>query len=187
VVGVVLTRIHDALAARHCRMMVWHDMFLRADDPRWKGITPTVRRGRDAAGCAAQRRGCLRLVLRRSEKRRKSGRDLSDAAVFQDKGFPVLTCPWENKEGYEAQSMAVKEIGLDGMLCTTWHHLYGSTLCPIYVRAARATWGARPSGGYENLVFAQHLRQVDWDIPVKQYKDTGFFGTQLPEKSATPR
>ena len=188
VVASFLSRMHGALAARNCRMMVWHDMFLRAGDPRWKGYyangaawaeTLLDALPKDVVICDWYYDG--------PQKGEKAGATYPTLRYFKAKGFPVLTCPWENKTGYEAQGAAVKEIGLDGMLCTTWHHLYGDTLGPIYLRAAHATWGTRPSGGYENLVFAQHLRQVGWDIPVKTYEDTGFFNSQLPEKSATPR
>lgn len=54
-------------------------------------------------------------------------------------------------------------------------------------QAAHATWGTSSSGGHVDLVFAQHLRQIGWDIPVKTYEDTGTSNNQLPEKTATSR
>lgn len=185
VVASFLTHIHDVLAARHCRMMVWHDMFLQAGDPRWKGYYA------NGAAWAEKLLDALPkdVVLcdwyyGAPRKDEKAGETYPTLRYFKAKGFPVLTCPWENKAGYEAQGAAVKEIGLDGMLCTTWHHLYGNMLCPIYFRAAHATWGTRPSGGYEDLVFMQHLRQIGWDIPVKQYADTGSVEWQVPPETA---
>ena len=81
---------------------------------------------------------------------------------------------------------AVQALGLDGMLSTTWHHLYGLSMHPIYWSAAHAMWGTRPIGS-DRLVFTHHLRQVGWDIPVKDYRDTGFYHYQLPENNYSPR
>jgi len=57
---------------------------------------------------------------------------------------------------------------------------------PIYWNAAHAMWGTRPLGS-DRLVFTHHLRQVGWDIPVKGYRDTGFYHYQLPENNHSPR
>jgi hypothetical protein len=57
---------------------------------------------------------------------------------------------------------------------------------PICVGAAHAMWGTR-SFGNTDLGFAHHLRQVGWDIPVKDYKDTGFYHHQLPAQNHSPR
>lgn len=183
-----LTRIHDTLAARGCRMMIWHDMLLSAGDPRWKGYY---------ANGSAQAETMLDALPRDificdwyydgPKPGERPGETYPTMRYFKSKGFPVLACPWENRAGYESMSAVVRDAHLDGMLCTTWHHLYGETLRPIYVRSAHATWGTQPAGGFENLVFAHHLRQVGWDVPVQTYGDTGYFTTQLPEKSASPR
>ncbi len=57
----------------------------------------------------------------------------------------------------------------------------------MYSGGAQAGWGAPPTGGYEDLAFAQHVRQVGWDVPVKAYEDTGTVDNQLPEKTETAR
>ncbi len=188
VVASFLTRMHDLLATRNCRMMVWHDMFLQSSDPRWKGYV----------ACGAEWAETLLDAVPRSliicdwyygssHPEEKAGATHPTLRYFKSKGFSVLGCPWENKTGYASTSKVAQEIGLEGMLCTTWHHLYGGSMLPIYSQAAHATWGTRPSGGYANLVFAHHLRQVGWDVPVKNYKETGYYNYQLPEKSHSPR
>jgi len=186
-VAAALTRIHDALAARDCRMMVWHDMLLRAGDPRWKGYYANGRAWAETLLDALPRDMVIcDWFYSAPVKGEKAGADFPTLRHFKAKGFSVLACPWENPEGYQAQARAVKEVGLDGMLSTTWHHLYGVSMQPIYENAAHAMWGTRPFGN-TNLGFAHHLRQVGWDIPVKDYKDTGFYHHQLPALNHSPR
>ncbi len=184
VVQKFLTRIHGALAARGCKMMVWHDMLVSAGDKRWKGYV---------ANGSAQSEALLDalpkdlIICDWQYDAPKKNETWPTLRYFKSKGFPVMACPWENAAGYRSLGALVRQEGLAGMLCTTWHHLYGSGMQQIYFRAAHATWGTEPAGGHENLVFTQHLRQVGWDIPVKVYEDTGTYNTQLPEKTATPR
>ena len=184
VVQKYLTRIHDVLAARKCRMMIWHDMFLQAGDPRWKGFYANGSKQAEVMLDGLPRDMVICDWYYGAPNKENAWPTLT---YFKEKGFPVLACPWENPEGYRGLSKAVQSEKLEGMLCTAWHHLYGSSMMAIYFRAAHATWGALPTGGYEGLVFAQHLRQIGWDIPVKRYEDTGTFNTQLPEATATPR
>ena len=179
-----LTHIHGVLAARGCTMMIWHDMLLQAGDPRWKGFYAN---GSAQAGALldALPRDIVICDWYYGAPNKESA--WPTLTYFKAKGFPVLACPWENLEGYRGLSKAVQVEKLNGMLCTAWHHLYGGSMMQIYFRAAHAMWGAPPAGGYENLVFAQHLRQIGWDVPVKAYEDTGTVNTQLPAKTATER
>lgn len=184
VVQKFLTQIHEVLAARDCQMMIWHDMLLRAGDPRWKGFYAN-----GSPQAEAMLDGLPRDVVICDWYYGPPNQENAWPTLkyFQAKGFPVLACPWEDLDGYRGLSKAVQREKLDGMLCTTWHHLYGTSMMQIYFRAAHATWGPPPTGGYEDLVFAQHLRQVGWDVPVTRYEDTGTVNFQLPEKTATPR
>jgi N-acetyl-beta-hexosaminidase len=182
-VTAALTRIHGALAARGCRMMVWHDMLLKAGDPRWKGYTANGAAWAETLLDALPRDVVICDWYYDAPKKEGGWPTLRH---FREKGFPVLACPWENLEGYRGLSQAVRDEKLEGMLCTAWHHLYGTSMMQIYFRAAHATWGTPPLGGHEHLVFGHHLRQIGWDVPVKAYEDTGNVNTQLPEKTATP-
>jgi len=179
-----LTHIHDVLAARDCRMMIWHDMLLQAGDPRWKGFYANGSKQAEAMLDALPRDIVICDWYYGAPNKEGAWPTLR---YFKEKGFPVLACPWENLAGYRGLSKAAQNEKLDGMLCTAWHHLYGNSMMEIYFRAAHATWGTLPTGGYEDLVFAQHLRQVGWDVPVKEYQDTGTVNYQLPETTSTPR
>ncbi|MDX9868758.1 MAG: glycoside hydrolase family 20 zincin-like fold domain-containing protein [Kiritimatiellia bacterium] len=178
-----LTRLRDLLAARGCRMMIWHDMLLQAGDPRWKGFYAN---GKEYAEPLLQ--GLPRDIVICDWYYGAPNKEGTWPTLryFKEKGFGVLSCPWEDLEGYRGLSQAVVSEGLDGMLSTTWHHLYGRGMMGIYFRAAHAMWGTRPSGGHETLVFAHHLRQVGWDVPVRTYEETGTYHTQLPAKTASP-
>ncbi len=184
VVQKFLTHIHDVLAARGCKMMIWHDMLLQAGDPRWKGFYANGSKQAEVMLDALPRDIVICDWYYGAPNKESAWPTLK---YFKSKGFPVLACPWENLEGYRGLSKAVQSEALDGMLCTAWHHLYGKSMMQIFFRAAHATWGAPPTGGYEDLAFAQHVRQVGWDVPVKAYEDTGTVDNQLPEKTETAR
>lgn len=179
-----LTHIHDVLGARDCKMMIWHDMLLKVGDPRWKGFYANGSQQAEKMLEGLPRDIIICDWYYGAPNKEKSWPTLN---YFKAKGFPVLACPWENLEGYRELSKVVQSENLAGMLSTTWHHLYGGSMMQIYFRAAHAMWGTLPAGGYTNLTFAHHLRQVGWDVPVKRYEETGTFNTQLPEKTATPR
>ncbi|MDD4017295.1 MAG: family 20 glycosylhydrolase [Kiritimatiellae bacterium] len=184
VVQKFLARIHGTLAGRGCKMMIWHDMLLQAGDPRWKGFYANGSNQAEVMLDALPRDIIICDWYYGAPNKEGAWPTLR---YFKAKGFPVLACPWEDLAGYRGLSVAVQKENLDGMLCTAWHHLYGNNMMQIYFRAAHATWGTLPTGGYERLAFAQHLRQVGWDVPVKTYGDTGTFNSQLPEKTATPQ
>lgn len=179
-----ISHIHGVLAARDCRMMVWHDMFLQRGDPRWKGFYANGSEQAEAMLDGFPRDMFICDWYYGAPKKDEAWPTLN---YFKEKGFSVLACPWENLAGYRGLSKAVESEKLDGMLCTAWHHLYGKSMMQIYFRAAHATWGTLPLGGYENLVFAHHLRQIGWDVPVKDYEQTGYYHHQLPGKSHSPR
>jgi len=179
-----LSHIHGVLAARDCRMMIWHDMLIKSGDPRWKGF---YAHGSDQAETMLEGLPRDMIICDWYYGAPNKEESWPTMRYFKELGFSVLACPWENLEGYRGLSKAVRSEGLDGMLCTAWHHLYGQSMLQIYFRAAHATWGTPPMGGYENLVFSQHLRQVGWDIPVKNYEETGYYINQLPAKNHSPR
>ena len=179
-----LSHIHGVLAARDCRMMIWHDMLLKKGDPRWKGFYAN---GSDQAEVMLEGLPRDTIICDWYYGAPNKEETWPTMRYFKEKGFSVLACPWENLAGYKGLSQAVQEEKLDGMLCTTWHHLYGRSMLQIYFRSAHATWGTPPMGGHENLVFSQHLRQVGWDIPVKNYEDTGYYNNQLPAKNHSLR
>ena len=178
-----LTHLRDLLAARGCRMMIWHDMLLRSGDPRWKGFYANGKEGAERLLEGLPRDIIICDWYYGAPNKEGTWPTLR---YFKEKGFGVLACPWENAEGYRGLGKAVVSEGLEGMLSTTWHHLYGRDMMGIYFRAAHAMWGTRPNGGHEYLVFAHHLRQIGWDVPVRTYEDTGTYHTQLPEKTASP-
>ena len=179
-----LSHIHGVLAERDCKMMIWHDMLLKKGDPRWKGFYAN---GSDQAEVMLDGLPRDTIICDWYYGAPNKEGTWPTMRYFKEKGFPVLACPWENLAGYRGLSKAVQREKLDGMLCTTWHHLYGKSMMQIYFRSAHATWGTLPFGGHENLVFSQHLRQVGWDIPVKNYEDTGYYNNQLPAKNHSPR
>lgn len=179
-----VNRMRDMMAERNCRIMMWHDMLLQSGDPRWKGFYAY---GNDQAERLLESLPRDVIICDWYYGAPKEDDAWPTLHYFKSKGFDVLACPWENRDGYHSVSKAVREGEMYGMLSTTWHHLYGESMMYIYLRAAQCMWGTTVAGGYERLVFAHHLRQIGWDVPVRDYEDTGVFHLQLPEKMISPR
>jgi hypothetical protein len=173
-----IRHVHDALAARGCRPMMWQDMLLKQGDPRWKGFYANANAGTEALVGRLPKDTVICDWFYEGAKANYPTLD-----YFKEKGFTVLVCPWETPAGTTAQGRFAREHGLGGFLATTWHHLYGEGMERIFVPSANAAWGATPRG----CNFALNLRQVGWDIPVRNQKDTGYYATQLPAETSSPR
>ena len=101
---------------------------------------------------------------------------------FKAKGFDVLTCPWRNEKGIVAQSQYAKDRKLFGVLETVWHHYRGREFAMMMESSACGAWGhgrtqtGRHQGG---PLFATHWRHCGWDMGVKDYSESGFYGSQV--------
>jgi hypothetical protein len=98
---------------------------------------------------------------------------------FKGQGFQVLACSWNNVDNIKSLGENVEKNGLDGLLCTTWHSPFQNELLPIMMYGAQATWSTPPYGQVDRLMALRHLRQIGWDIPIKQYKNSGIHEWQV--------
>ncbi len=171
--------------ARGARSMIWHDMLFEPGDPRWEGFIvsgtkETVKMidtlPRDVVVCDWQYSGGKDLIARGWPTMR----------YIKEKGFPVVGCPWENYDAMGSMSSTLAEIGGDGILLTTWHHLRKWEWKYIYRHGAAAAWGTMPrTGGYGEMpqsdsVFDRALRMVGQDMKLRGYRDTGLTDYQIP-------
>ena len=100
---------------------------------------------------------------------------------FKELGFTVLACPYISTQGKKSQGQTVADAKLDGMLCTTWTHLRGDDMYKIFSTGGQVTW-CTPPDYFDSwpVVFGMHLRQIGWDMPIEDYRDTGRVDLQVP-------
>lgn len=165
-----LAYFHKLLADKGCRIMMWHDMLIQRDDSRWKGYvavgTPRMKDvlaelPRDVIICDWQYGAP------------KENETWPTMPYFKKLGFEVLACPWNRVENIQSLGENVSKAGLDGLLCTTWHSPHYNELLNIMMTAAHATWSPPPYALNSSPMSMRHLRQIGWDISVKEYRDTG--------------
>jgi len=177
-----LLYFHKLLADKKCRMMVWHDMLISPGDPRWKGY---VAHGNSyTVGMAEKLPRDIIICDWQYGPGKEKDETWPSMRYFKDLGFTVLACPWTNTSGMRSLGVTVADAKLDGMLCTSWHHLRGDEMYKIFSMGGQVTWHA-PSdypSVYPNI-FGKHLRQIGWDIPIKDFRDTGRVDLQIPRET----
>ena len=179
--------VHDRLAARGARVMMWHDMLLEKGDARWKGFyangTPE-----EAAMLGTLPKDiviCDWYYGSDPGEHDPAGGAVEGSAFptlehFKAAGFDTVTCPWRVKDGIRAQGRYARENGLFGMLETVWHHFRGQEFANMMMWASGAAWGGgEPHGTVWTTPFAVHWRQVGWDMGITDPREHGYFDTQV--------
>ena len=174
-----------AFAKEHgARAMIWHDMLLDREDPRWKGfiacgtkITATLADTlpKDVIICDWQYSGA------------HAGRiDWPTIAYFRQKGFPVAGCPWMNFDAMMPMADFLAANGGFGYIQTTWHHLRGFDWVRMFRFGASAAWGTPVRGRGQHgaspqfdTEFANVLRLPGHDMKLTDSRDTGTYENQI--------
>lgn len=168
--------LSESIVSRGAKPMMWHDMLLQRGDPRWKGFY--------ANGTEETAAGFLKFprdIVICDWYYGGAHDEYPTLDYFRSLGFPVLTCPWDNREGIKAQAHRAHEAKMDGVLGTLWHHYFGGSLTMIYPTLANAAWKANPS--YKDVrayTFYNHLRQVGWDMGISDPRHTGTYYDEIP-------
>ena len=185
-VGAHLRDMRDFLVARGARMMVWHDMFVGMNDPRF------AKRNRKSfyanGGAEAERlldllpKDVIVCDWQYVNHRDAKDKDWPTIRHFAEKGFPVVGCPWDNYRSMRPMSDTISKVGGFGFLETTWHHLRGQDWIAMYLFAAAAAWGSdlAPDLPQFDSRFAIPLQLVGRDMKLKDYRDSGHVNYQLP-------
>ena len=168
------------------RPMIWHDMLLDKEDPRWQGFT---KYGSKATCILADRlpRDMVICDWQYHAKGAEIGR-WPTMEHFMEKGFSVVGCPWRNFSAMESMAAFLSERKCFGMLGTTWHHLRGDDFVNMFTGVSSAAWGTSPgclqgtNGDTPqfNIRFGCALRMVGHDMKVSDYQDTGIVDFQIP-------
>ena len=188
-VGAHIASVAELLRKRGARAMMWHDMLL--EKGKWK---PFYANG-DADEAKMLDTLPKDVVIcdwyygsDPGGSDRTGGTSVTDAFPtlehFKSRGFDVLTCPWRNEKGIAAQMKYAKDRGLFGVLETVWHHYRGREFAMMMEASACGAWGhgrttLGPGRGQGGPRFATHWRQCGWDMGIKDYAETGFYGRQV--------
>ena len=176
------------LREKSVKGMLWHDMFLLKDDPRWKGFYAN---GDKTLVAAFEDFPRDLVVCDWFYGAPPEDRQYPTLKHFKDMGFTVLTCPWFNPEGSMAQGEFARKNGIDGILVTAWHYAFGSYIKQIFTQGAFAAWGTEfkpghdwPWGSHDNIHFNTMLREITSDAGLgADYEKTGVYRHQVVPKN----
>ena len=180
-----ILHFHDLLQKRGIRTIMWHDMLVERGDPRWKGYTAY---GLPRHNLSQLYRELPRdIVIADWQYSYRSNDDCTEytwptARFFHKENFNVLMCPWLDEKFMASQGRLVAEEKLLGMLETTWHKSHDRPFATIYGTAPCIAWNpfVPKSISIElRLSVAHHLRQIGWDMNLKEYAKTGFSQYQV--------
>lgn len=176
---------HKLFAERDTRIMMWHDMLLCRDDPRWDGYIV----------CGHSKNGLQNLYEElphdivicdwqygtaiKDEKRAP----WPTSSFFHECGYEVLVCPWLEAAGTKDLGKFVKQNHLFGLLETTWHLYRGShNMTNLFLISANAAWNP----GWkeeEDITYTEylnrHLREISHDMKLDHYIQFGSIQYQI--------
>ncbi len=188
-----LLHFRDYFAEKGVRVMMWHDMLIDREDPRWAGYT----------ACASEREGLTDLYrelpkdivicdwnYNYPEKEDGTPPEWPTSRFFNDNGFDVTVSPWYDQRGIRDQAALVEKESMFGYIGTTWAEL-DLRLFYTAAQGAAAAWHAGdssksgPYGWYMDLGDYQcqmhyHLRQIENDMNLREYKSLGQIALQMP-------
>ena len=171
-----LKYFHQLLAEKNCRMMMWHDMLIPGNDSRWKGYV---------ANGSAYAENMLNtlpkdiIICDWQYSVPKKDETWPTMTFFKEHGFDVLACPWNNVENIKSLGKKAYDTQLAGLLCTTWHAPTLGQLLNIMMYGSQASWAKPPYATCDGMMGMRHLRQIGWDIPIKNYQNCGIHEWQV--------
>jgi len=172
-----LKYFHQLLSENNCRMMMWHDMLIsKKHDDRWKGY---VSNGNAKAEWLLSSLSKDIIICDWQYDTPRENETWPTMDYFKEQGFEVLACPWNKTENIQSLGEKTVDAQLDGMLCTTWHSPFYNQLLNIMMHASQAVWSKPPYKTPQRMMGMRHLRQIGWDIPIRNYQNTGIHEWQV--------
>ena len=157
-----LTYFHDLAAKRGARMLMWHDMLLERQDPRWKGYIVC---GEKLDGLAGLYKELPKDIVicdwQYGQPNPESKIEWPTSVFFKKAGFDVLACPWTDQTGARKFIRFAAEKKLFGVLQTTWHRNRGFSMPVHYVIAGNRAWNPDADHDFGNV--ALYIQQIDSD------------------------
>ena len=172
---------HDLFKKRNARLIMWHDMLIETTDERWKGYIACAAPKQNLADLYRELPKDIVIADWQYFYNKKDSNDepgWPTTKFFKKEKFDVLACPWNDTPVIESLGkMAAKEKIL-GLLDTTWHISHARHFLNTYLCSAYASWSPEISQTeYYNegifIVFSYHIRQIIWDMKIREYEKTG--------------
>lgn len=103
---------------------------------------------------------------------------LKSTSYIKEKGFKTIVAPWYEKENIETAVATAKNLGISGVMLTTWHTLKTEILsmpyCAKKMGAVTFEWSSI-SGDYEE--FSTLVRRIDFEH--QTYEQCGWKNYQI--------
>lgn len=170
--------VHDLLASRGARAMMWHDMLLEKGkwDPFYANGSPDDAKlaetlPRDIVICD--------WYYGKNYGRISAPETYTTLEHFTRLGFDTVTCPWDDLAAIEAQGRYARKASLFGLLETVWHHFQGRDFARMMATASCAAWSTESQDGAPWTLPAEHWRQMGHDMGPLPYGETGFADRQV--------
>ena len=176
---------HALLATRGTRVMMWHDMLLCRDDPRWDGYIVCGHSEMGMENLYAQLPKDIIICDWQYGYPEVDGKapQWPTLLFFKEAGFDVLACPWLERHGTQSLGQCVAQQNLFGLLQTTWHRSSGShRMESLFLVAAKAAWN--PAAEWEPIVahreyLNRHIREIAADMKLEDYTQRGSVRYQI--------
>lgn len=171
-----LTYFVDLFEKRGCRPMMWHDMLV----PSGGEFEGYIGGGTAATVGILDNLTKKMIICDWQYSAPRENEEWPTATYFKNKGFDVVSCPWDTRSGIQSLGANACKKDLFGLLTTTWHHFKGSAMRTTLSAGAHSAWGT-PHSNYGTAEVDNHLRQVGWDMKERLgYRQTGILPWQLP-------
>lgn len=151
-------RIHQYLAAKGRQVFMWHDMFIRPDDPDVGPVSPANSRPPVNSHLALAR---LPRDVVVNAWNYDAVRPWPVPKYFKDRGYRVVVSPWKSRPNTIMLVNTAKELGLMGVLETTWDSL--DVCLPSIGEAGVLAW--TPPGFDLRAVPFDHWLETIRDLP----------------------
>ncbi len=178
-----LQYFRNLFAERGARIIMWHDMLLMEDDPRWKDC---IAFGDDRTRNILAKLPHDVVVADWQYAKAPAGNpdgEFPTATYLQSCGYDVLLCPWMEETGIFQAGAQVEKYRLFGLLQTTWNTAYQKDVVRMFAAGAAAAWVGRTEpfkfDDAVNVAFARNLRHVHQDMKITDYLDTGHTNNQI--------
>jgi hypothetical protein len=179
-----LRHIFTLLKQCGAQPIMWHDMLLERDDPRWKDCTANGHSSLESESlCGEIPRDVLIADWCYGWPDGNAEPALPSLDYFKKCGFGVLASPWCTPAGIRGLARAVQSRRLTGLLATTWNKTSANDFFKIFFHAAKAAWECSeylPETLQDRLVFTRHLRLTGNDMGISEYHQTGSVAEQVP-------
>jgi len=178
---------HALFAERNTQIILWHDMLLEQGDARFADYGTRNGLKEFSFGTLVDELPKDIVIADWMYGGAPPAEDFEYVTVnyFQDLGFPVLACPWNQGDGIRAQSRMARRRKIMGLMTTFWHEDSGTKFFVALFNAAQSTWGDPvPETPAHRLSFTRHLRQIATGMGIgTDYPSTGSVTWQVPPGS----